>query len=185
MTIRRESPSQTAGPYVQIGLTPNAAGIDGVFAEDLGSGPVKAEGPRIAVSGRILDGAGAAMPDAVVEVWQADADGSYTPGIWRRILPDADGVWRLESVRPGAVTCGDGAVMAPHLNLWIVARGINLGLGTRTYFPEDAVAQAVDPVLVAVPEDRRGTLVARATGEGAYVFDIHLQGAAETVFLDI
>lgn len=195
----RETPSQTGGPYVHIGLTPNDAEIRGVFDTDLGSDMLTPEtkGTRIAITGRIIDGAGAPVTDAVVEIWQADADGSYagTPAPNSNTTPaftgfgrkptDGSGAFAFQTIKPGPVTGADGTIMAPHVTLWIAARGINIGLQTRLYFADEAEANAADPVLARVPEHRRNTLIAKSDGSGRYRLDIHLQGEAETVFFDI
>ncbi|MGE3771647.1 MAG: protocatechuate 3,4-dioxygenase subunit alpha [Gammaproteobacteria bacterium] len=190
-----ESPSQTAGPYLHIGLTPSLAGLAGVYAQNLGAVMLAPDTPgmRIAIEGTIVDGDGAPLRDALVEIWQADAEGRHAASDgsssftgWGRQATDlATGLFRFETVKPGAVRCADGSLQAPHVALWIVARGINLGLHTRMYFPEDAAAQAVDPVLSRIePRERVRTLVARAEGGGRYRFDIRLQGDDETVFFD-
>jgi len=195
----RETPSQTGGPYVHIGLTPNDADIHGVFDADLGADMLTPDtkGTRITVTGRVIDGGGAPVTDAVVEIWQADADGSYagapspnsnaTPAFtgFGRKPTDNSGTFRFETIKPGPVTSADGKLMAPHITVWITARGINIGLQTRLYFADEAEANAADPVLARVPDYRRATLIARAEGEGRYVLDIHLQGETETVFFDI
>ncbi|SFI33900.1 protocatechuate 3,4-dioxygenase subunit alpha [Jannaschia pohangensis] len=180
----RETPSQTAGPYVHIGLAPTAAGIDGALA-DLGREIAgDAQGARITVSGRVIDGKGAPVADALIEVWQADAAGRYgAEGFrgWGRVIPDFEtGEWRFDTIRPGST----GPGIAPHLTLWIVARGINIGLHTRLYFGDEGAANDADPVLALVPDGRRGTLIAAPDGPDAYRFDIHLQGEDETVFFD-
>lgn len=195
-----ETPSQTAGPYVHIGLTPGACGIDGVHGEDLGRGPLYedgAEGERVVLVGRLVDGAGAPMGDALVELWQADARGRHpspteTRGRsdprfrgWGRCATDADGEFRFETVKPGRVPFGDGRLQAPHASLWIAARGINLALHTRLYFGDEPDANAEDPLLNLIPDPRRrATLIASCDGD-AHRLDIHLQGPDETVFLDI
>ena len=198
----KESPSQTAGPYVHIGCTPNFAGIHGIFEQDLGAGPLydeKARGERIAVNGMVIDGGGNPLKDALVEIWQADADGlhnspSETRGTadphfrgWGRSPGDMEtGEFLFETIKPGRVPFRDGRMMAPHITFWIVARGINLGLHTRMYFPEEVEANAADPVLLRIEHRNRvPTLVARKEGEGLYRFDIRLQGEGETVFFDI
>ena len=181
-----ETPSQTAGPYVHIGLAPAMAGLEhapSALGEAI-AGP-EITGERITVQGTITDGTGALVTDALVEMWQADAEGRYGRNGsfigWGRAAADFEtGIWRLETIRPGALD-----PMAPHLALWIAARGINTGLHTRIYFPEDAERHSTDPVLVRTPRGRRDTLIANPTGPGAYRFDIHLQGENETVFLDI
>lgn len=184
LPVLRESPSQTAGPYVHIGMTPSLEGITGPNVPDLGSGPIAAgAGARINVSGRIFDGSGALVPDAVVELWQADSDGVHR-NAWGRVACDATGTWRFDTVKPGIVQ-GSGKPMAPHLTLWIVARGINVGLHTRLYFPDEAAANAADPVLNRIMDPRRReTLIATRTDTG-FTLDIRLQGDGETVFFDM
>lgn len=196
----KESPSQTAGPYVHIGLTPNFAEITGVYPDDLGTSMVndKTKGERITITGRVLDGTGTPLKDALVEIWQADADGLYNSPSEMRGSADAnftgwgrcpsgmdDGVFRFETIKPGRAPYPDGRMQAPHVTLWIVARGINIGLQTRMYFPEEEAANAEDPILGRVEHRIRvGTLIAQKV-EGGYSFDIHLQGDKETVFFDI
>jgi len=195
-----ESPSQTAGPYVHIGLLPNFGGIDGVYAEDPGGRMVApgTRGARVTIRGRVFDGDGEPLRDAVIETWQADADGVYPspadgraadPAFagWGRAACDLDsGEYVFETIKPGAVPFADGRAQAPHITFWIVARGINTGLHTRLYFADEAAANAADPLLSAIePRERAATLLAAIEGEGGYRFDIHLQGPRETVFLDI
>lgn len=198
----KETPSQTAGPYVHIGMTPNWAEIRGVYDADPGVTMVSADTPgeRIIVSGRIIDGAGNPVSDAVVELWQADASGSYGPppkanamarpafSGWGRQPTDGHGEFRFETIKPGPVRGPDGQPMAPHVALWIVARGINIGLQTRIYFADEEEANARDFVLNRIPDPkRRATLIARKE-DGAvprYCLDIHLQGDCETVFFDM
>ncbi|TWB57989.1 protocatechuate 3,4-dioxygenase alpha subunit [Rhizobium sp. ERR 922] len=196
----KETPSQTAGPYVHIGLTPNYSEIGGVYEIDLGSVMLndKTLGERITVTGRVLDGAGAPVKDAVLEIWQADSAGLYNspselrgtadPNFtgWGRCPTNStDGVFRFETIKPGRVPFKDGRKMAPHITVWIVARGINIGLHTRMYFPEEAAANAEDPLLARIEHrDRLATLIAAKEGS-VYTFDIHLQGDKETIFLDI
>lgn len=196
----KESPSQTAGPYVHIGLTPNFAEIAGVYDHDLGDVMVNdaTKGERISVRVRVIDGLGTPLKDALVEVWQADHAGLYNSPSERRGKADphftgwgrkatdmTTGECVFETVKPGRVPFKDGRLMAPHLTVWIVARGINLGLHTRLYFADEAEANAEDPVLARIEHRHRvATLVAAREGD-AYVFDIHLQGEHETVFFDI
>ena len=193
----KESPSQTAGPYVHIGALPNFAGIEGVYDEDLGHRMITgaATGERITIRGTVFDGTGAALRDAMVEIWQADAQGRY-PGQdgadpafagWGRQAGDMEtGEFAFETVKPGPVPFRDGRLMAPHVSVWIVARGINLGLQTRLYFADEAEANAADPILARIEHrDRIGTLMARPEGDGVYRFDIRLQGEDETIFFDI
>jgi protocatechuate 3,4-dioxygenase alpha subunit len=194
-----ESPSQTAGPYVHIGLTPNFCGISGVYESDLGSTMVndKTRGERIALNIRVLDGTGTPLKDALIEIWQADADGLYNspaelrgaadPNFfgWGRCPTDMDtGVCAFETIKPGRVPFGEGRPMAPHVNIWIVARGINLGLHTRLYFSDEAKANREDPILAMIGDRARAaTLIAEREGD-TYHFDIHLQREKETVFFD-
>lgn len=198
----RETASQTAGPYVHIGLAPGAAGFD-IYKQELGwniAGP-NAKGERIRVEGRVIDGMGAPIKDVLLEVWQANADGNYAhpegggpveEGFrgWGRVITNFDtGEWGFNTVKPGRTRGRNVGMQAPHLNLWIVARGINIGLNTRMYFADEAEANAEDPVLNLIEwEHRRATLVATRTernGTTVYRFDIKLQGEDETVFFDV
>lgn len=196
----KESPSQTAGPYVHIGLTPNRLGNPGIYPVDIGLSPIQegAKGERITLTGRVLDGAGMVLRDALFETWQADAAGVYPvndprgaadPAVtgWARVAADFDsGIWRLDTIKPGRVPFPDGRLMAPHISVWLVARGINLGLQTRIYFEDEAEANAACPVLSRIEHrDRVATLLARRVATSEYSFDIHLQGPLETVFFDI
>lgn len=178
----KETPSQTAGPFVHIGFAPRTAGFTMPF--DTGSSRAEAEGKRIVLTGQVLDGSGAPVKDAMVELVQADATGAVgDKAIWLRspIDPETNG-YRFETVRPGAT--GDGR--APYVTLWIFARGVNIHLETRAYFPEDTDAPATDPVLRRIEQRHRvATLIATADGPGQYRFDIRLQGEGETVFLDV
>jgi len=198
-TDRPETASQTAGPYVHIGCTPNFAGIKGVYPEDLGARMITGDvrGTRITLSGQIFDGTGTPLRDAMVEAWQADANGLYAQqdgadphftGFGRCACDASDGTFRFETVRPGAVPWpahgAMGVMQAPHITLWIVARGINLGLHTRAYFA-DAAENDTDPVLSRIEHRSRvQTLLAESEDQIIYRFNIHLQGADETVFFD-
>lgn len=195
----KETPSQTAGPYVHIGLAPGAAGFQ-IFERELGwdiAGP-DAPGERIRVEGVVLDGTGAPVKDVMLEVWQADAKGIYphpedpraaevAKGFrgWGRVITDFDtGLWGFDTIKPGPVMGRNGRQMSPHLNLWIVARGINIGLNTRMYFEDED--NSADPVMNLIEQaHRRETLLARKVAPGHYRFDIRLQGEGETVFMDI
>ncbi|MBA8903993.1 protocatechuate 3,4-dioxygenase subunit alpha [Phyllobacterium sp. P30BS-XVII] len=196
----KETPSQTAGPYVHIGCTPNFSGIPGVYQTDLGISMVndKTLGERVTLRGRIFDGTGTPLRDALVEIWQADAKGLYNSPSEMRGTADANftgwgrcptdmetGEYIFETIKPGCVPYKDGRLMAPHVTLWIVARGINIGLQTRLYFADEEAANAEDPVLQRIEHRNRvPTLLARKNGS-TYHFDIHLQGEKETVFFDI
>ena len=191
----RETASQTAGPYVRIGLAPKAAGFD-LTSSQLGDVIAEpgVQGERITIEGIVQDGTGAPVKDVLIEIWQADAAGHYhqspdpATGFrgWGRCVPAfEDGVFRFETIKPGAVVLPGGEEMAPHLCLWLVARGINTGLHTRLYFGDEAVANGNDPVLNLIEQaHRRNTLIAKASGS-SYRFDIVLQGPDETVFFDV
>ena len=192
-----ETASQTAGPYVHIGCVPSFAGLEGMYGgEDLGTGPLCAdghEGEAIVIEGKVFDGTGAPLRDALLEVWQADANGRFAghdgadPRFagWGRQPTDGEtGLYRFRTVKPGRVPWPDGRLQAPHVGLWIAARGINLGLYTRIYFDGDP-ANDEDPLLGRIEQrDRVSTLMARSDGN-AWRFDVHLQGDGETVFFDV
>ncbi len=197
-----ESASQTAGPYVHIGLAPGAAGFD-IYDRELGfdiTGP-NAKGERIRVEGLVIDGTGSPVKDVLLEIWQANADGIYAhpesageveEGFrgWGRVITDFEtGLWGFDTVKPGPTPGRNGQTQAPHLNIWIVARGINIGLNTRMYFADEEAANAADPVYNMIEwENRRATLLAQRDDSGdipVYRFEIRLQGEGETVFFDI
>jgi protocatechuate 3,4-dioxygenase alpha subunit len=202
----RETPSQTAGPYVHIGLIPHQAGFE-IFENNFSNVLVtpKTRGERITVEGRVIDGTGTPLRDVLVEVWQANAEGRYYHPAdtqkhqpieenfrgWGRTGADfRTGLYTFETIKPGSVVGRKGyKPMAPHISFWIVARGINIGLSTRMYFADEAAANADDPVLNLIEQEvRRSTLIAkRETREGkiVYNFDIRIQGENETVFFDI
>ena len=196
-----ESPSQTAGPYVHIGCLPNFSGISGVYPADPGSHMVdiNTPGERIEIRGQVYDGDGVPLTDAVIEIWQADtagrfpspedtrgdADASFS-GWGRQPCDPETGEFHFDTIRPGQVPYADGGTQAPHITVWIVARGINIGLHTRLYFDDESAANALDPVLAQVePAQRIQTLIAQSTGDSCFRFDIRLQGAHETVFFDM
>jgi protocatechuate 3,4-dioxygenase alpha subunit len=199
-----ETPSQTAGPYVHIGLIPKQAGFD-IFENNFGgdiAGP-RVAGERITIEGRVYDGAGHATRDVLIETWQANAAGRYNHPAdrqqgaldksfrgWARTGTDfATGVYTIHTIKPGAVMGRKGRRrMAPHINFWLASRGINIGLATRMYFADEEAANAEDPVLNIIEQpERRKTLIAPRSERGGnivYTFDIHLQGERETVFFD-
>ncbi|MDA1237998.1 MAG: protocatechuate 3,4-dioxygenase subunit alpha [Proteobacteria bacterium] len=197
----KESPSQTAGPYVHIGCAPNFTGIKKIYSSDLGSamktGPVKGE--QITIEGTIFDGTGAPLKDAMLEIWQADSDGLYnspqeTRGIcdpnftgWGRCAVNLNtGLFRFNTVKPGQTPAPNGTLQAPHISVWIVARGINVGLQTRAYFSDEKEHNSSDPILNQIGDSKRiKTLLAIRQKKGVYSFNIHLQGHNETVFFDI
>ncbi|WP_110677176.1 MULTISPECIES: protocatechuate 3,4-dioxygenase subunit alpha [Salinicola] len=198
-TLLKETASQTAGPYVHIGLALELAGLpprdEEIGPRLAGDG---AKGEHIDLVGRVIDGNGDTVRDALLEAWQADADGEYQCQFdlaapfnsFGRSAATAenDGEWRFATLKPGAVALADGRRMAPHVNLAIFARGINIQLQTRLYFDDEEAANAACPILNAIESvTRRQTLIAtRETREGrpCYRFDIRLQGEGETVFFD-
>lgn len=172
------TPAQTVGPYFRIGLDwPDAwrlANDDKLT-------------PRMVLRGRVLDGAGMPVPDALLEIWQADREGQYHLSSEHgfrgagRCPVDAEGGFRFETIKPGPVIAPDGGRQAPHINLLVMARGLLQHLYTRIYFADDAALHADDAVLACVPAARRVTLIAHPL-QGEFHFDIHLQGEHETVF---
>lgn len=179
MTSLRSTPSQTVGPFLHIGLIQE----DSAFAVPSGT-----PGARW-ITGRVFDGAGTAIDDAMVETWQADlaglVDGERSRD--RKGFARSDtrlGRFAVYAVVPGPVCDGAGGTQAPHLDMSVFSRGLLHRVVTRVYFPEHADQHAVDPVLATVPTRRRHTLIAVRDGDG-YVFDVHLQGEGETVFFDV
>ena len=199
-----ETPSQTGGPYVHIGLLPQQANIE-VFENNFNNQLVqeKTLGERIRLEGQVFDGLGLPLRDVLIEIWQADANGVYPSAAdiqgkavdpnflgWGRTGADFEtGFWSFNTIKPGAVPGRKGTTQAPHIALIIFARGINIGLNTRVYFEDEAEANAQDPVLKGIEwAPRRQTLIAKREerdGEVVYCFDIRVQGEEETVFLDI
>lgn len=198
--LLKETPSQTAGPYVHIGCTPAFSGVGG-FGKDLGRdmvhGPL--EGEKIELRGAIYDGEGEPVRDAMVEIWQPDASGIFPslnethekPDLyftgWGRCPTDMEtGEFSFSTVKPGPVPWPNGGQQAPHITVWIAARGVNIGLQTRLYFEDEGTANSSDPILSAIQDKQRvNTLMAQKIGQSCYRFDIHLQGKMETVFFDI
>jgi protocatechuate 3,4-dioxygenase alpha subunit len=195
--MSRLTPSQTIGPFFHRALLHE--GWNDLAARG-------AAGERIAIEGRVLDGDGAPVGDAMIEIWQANAAGRYDHPEDRqedrhgnrpidsnfhgfgRVATDSEGRFRLRTVKPGAVPGGGGAMQAPHINVSVFTRGLLKRLATRIYFPDEPLNES-DPLLSTLPAKRRARLIARAAGAGAAErvlnFDIVLQGADETVFLDV
>ena len=182
---RGTTPSQTVGPFFSLGLPWE----DGPF--------VVAEGTAgaIRLHGRVFDGAGEPVPDALVETWQADPAGRFdhpddprgrAPGFrgFGRSPTRADGSWEILTLKPGPVPGHDGAVQAPHLAVSLFARGLLNRVVTRVYFGDEPEANAADAVLGLVEADRRDTLIA-LPADGGYAIDFHLQGARETAFFRV
>ena len=180
------TPSQTVGPFFHYAL-PYDAGPRLAGAGRAGA---------ITLSGRVLDGEGAPIPDAMVEIWQADEQGQLeSVGVHGEVGADgfrnfgrcettADGGYRFRTVKPGAVQTMDGVQQAPHVAMSVFARGLLRQVVTRVYFDDEPTANATDPLLAAVAPDRRATLTATG-GDGGYRFDVRVQGVDETVFLDV
>jgi len=179
------TPSQTVGPYFAIGMTWE----DGPYVVPEGTDGA------IRIRGRVTDGEGRPVPDAVIETWQADADGRFdhpddprgpASGFrgFGRCGTDGDGGYAILTVKPGPVPGPGGTTQAPHIDVSVFARGLLNRCVTRIYFADEADANAADPVLSSVPEARRGTLVAEPTDDG-YRFDVRLQGERETAFFAI
>ena len=195
MTRLRQTPSQTVGPYFAYGLAPDQYGyqhgLTSIAGHDMA--PPDVVGNRIRVEGRVFDGAGNPIADALIEIWQADAMGRYAhPSDPRGSNSNFNGFGRcgtgtdpasrfwFDTIKPGA----PGPGQAPHLNVIVTMRGMLLHAFTRIYFSDEAAANAADPVLDAVPGDRRATLIAKQQNGNVYRFDIHMQGERETVFFD-
>lgn len=189
MTLTRLSstPSQTVGPFLSIGMTWE----DGCYVVPEGTAG------SFWVRGRLLDGAGGPVPDGVVETWQADPYGKFAHawppfgsaaqgfGGFGRSMTGPDGRFSVRTVKPGRVGDGTGGLQAPHLDVSVLARGLLHRVVTRIYFADEAEANACDPVLSALPDDRaRRTLIAQPEGVG-YTLDIRLQGDGETVFFAV
>jgi protocatechuate 3,4-dioxygenase, alpha subunit len=192
MIARGLTPSQTVGPFFHPGML-----RDGIPAHVIARADTPGE--HIRVEGRVLDGEGAPVPDALVEVWQANSQGRYHhPSDRRPIMLDAgfigfgrvgtdvNGRYAFETIKPGRVPFNDDTLQAPHICLTILARGLLHHLLTRLYFADD-LANADDPILGLVPAERRDTLLARRDEDAevvTYRFDIILQGEGETVFFN-
>ena len=177
--------SQTVGPFFRIGM-------EALYVSDLA--PAAAT-DTIAIRGRVIDGEGKPVSDAILEIWQADAHGKYAhpddaqdkplmPGFrgFGRVPTDDNGEFRFTTIKPGSVPGPRGLPQAPHLLVAVFMRGLLIHLFTRIYFPDDPANEA-DPVLKLVPAERRSTLIARKAGAGLE-WDVILQGGNETVFFD-
>ncbi len=182
------TPSQTVGPYFAIGL-PWPEGPHAVTEGTEGA---------ITITGTVYDGAGAPVPDHLIEIWQADPEGHFADlygyggaseiqgfrGFARYGVEDGDGTFEILTVKPGRVPEAGGRLQAPHIDVTVMARGMLNRCVTRIYFADEAQANGEDPVLARVPADRRATLLAQPQ-DGIYHFDIRLQGPGETVFFDV
>jgi len=197
MTRLPLTPSQTVGPFFHDCLLRADSRFNSLAS-------TSTEGVRIRVEGRVLDGDGAGVPDAVIETWQANHEGRYHHPADRRNPPSASsfhgfgrigtdeaGRFAFLTIKPGAVPAPNGTSQAPHIVILVFARGLLNHLVTRMYFEGEA-SNVTDPVLMLVPEERRATLIARSsagspggTESQTYTFDIILQGSEETVFFDL
>ena len=181
------TPSQTVGPYLHLGLTDTRS-----ISRVAGDG---AKGERVWITFRVLDGGGVPVPDAMIELWQADSGGNYVHGNsgtdavgfcgFGRLATREDGSCTFETIRPGCVPGSGSTVQAPHVNVSILGRGILKRLSTRVYFAGEP-ANAADPILALVPENRRATLFAQPdpARNSNWIFEVHLRGEGETVFFD-
>jgi protocatechuate 3,4-dioxygenase, alpha subunit len=180
------TPSQTAGPFLHVGLT-DTRSVSRVAREG-------AKGERMFITFRLLDGDRLPVPDAMIELWQADSEGNYKDGGegadiftgFGRLATSEDGSCTFETIRPGRVPGRAGALQAPHVNVSVFARGLLKRLSTRAYFAGD-VANNEDPVLALVPEERRATLFARPdpVRDRGWIQEIRMRGEGETVFFDV
>jgi protocatechuate 3,4-dioxygenase, alpha subunit len=180
--------SQTVGPYLRIGL-------EWLVTENLVAPGVTGEG--ITLEGRVFDGDGKPVNDAIVEIWQANTHGRYAhpedkqdkpleKGFrgWGRSATDENGVFRFQTIKPGRVPGRDGTLQAPHLMVTIFMRGLLKHLVTRVYFPDEP-ANGEDPILKLVPAERRQTLIAKRKSGAALEWNVILQGKDETVFFEL
>lgn len=173
--------SQTAGPFWHLIDFPGWADL--LRADGPNAGIA---GERITLLGRITDGDGAPCPDCMVEIWQAGPDGSHAGAFqgFGRCATDAEGGFRFTTLKPGPIRAAGNVFHAPQVAIAIFARGLLKPLVTRLYFAGEPL-NAQDPVLTAVDPARRGTLLAQPEGDGSWRLDIRLQGAGETVFLEV
>jgi len=192
-----QTPSQTAGPYFAYGLTPQQYGYQGKGPADTNLRVDGIKGEPIRIEGRVFDGEGVAIDDAMLEIWQADPDGIYPGGPGKHgdntafagfgrvgTGADPDNRYFFDTIKPGRV---DGH-QAPHLNLIVFMRGMLTHAFTRIYFSDESDANKTDPALALVPADRRETLIAQrddSSGVVVYRLDLHMQGKQETVFFEI
>jgi protocatechuate 3,4-dioxygenase, alpha subunit len=188
----KQTPSQTVGPFYSIGLTDRA--MNRLVSDST-------QGQRIRIEGQVIDGDGMPVPDAMIEIWQANAYGRYNHPEdkqekpldqsftgWGRSGTDPNGCYFFDTIKPGPVPAAEASVQAPHINMTVFARGMLVHAFTRIYFSDEA-ANKSDPVLNSINhEERRQTLIANRleeSGKSIYRFDIRLQGENETVFFDM
>ena len=197
----KQTPSQTAGPYLHIGLLPKKVGINSSFSRELNNLILseKTKGKRIEISGKIYDGNNEVLKDALVEIWQVDANGNYQSRLtqnnkydknfsnWGRTSCDFNtGLWKFNTIKPGIVQLNKSEILAPHIWLWIVARGINLGLYTCMYFSDENTLNKLDRNLKKLTNNNNlQSLFAVNIEKYKYEFNIYLQGDKETIFFNV
>jgi protocatechuate 3,4-dioxygenase alpha subunit len=187
----KQTPSQTVGPFYSIGLTDRA--MNRLVTDNT-------PGQRIRIEGQVIDGDGAPVPDAMIEIWQANAAGRYNHPDdkqekpldqsftgWGRSGTEPSGSYFFETIKPGPVPASAESVQAPHINVIVFARGMLTHAFSRIYFNDELLNES-DPILNSIENERRRTLIAvrhEENGKVIYRFDIHLQGENETVFFDM
>ena len=196
----KQTPSQTAGPYLHIGLLPKKVGINSSFSRELNNLILseKTKGTRIEISGKIYDGNKEVLKDALVEIWQVDSNGNYQSRLtkknkydknfsnWGRTSCDFNtGLWKFNTIKPGTVQLNKSEILAPHIWLWIVARGINLGLYTCMYFSDENALNKLDRNLKKLTNNNLQSLFAVNIEKYKYEFNIYLQGDNETIFFNV
>ena len=196
----KQTPSQTAGPYLHIGFLPKTVGINSSFSRELNNLILseKTEGTRIEISGKIYDGNNEVLKDALVEIWQVDSNGNYQSRLtkknkydknfsnWGRTSCDFNtGLWKFNTIKPGIVQLNKSEILAPHIWFWIVARGINLGLYTCMYFSDENTLNKLDRNLKKITNNNLQSLFAVNIEKYKYEFNIYLQGDKETIFFNV
>jgi protocatechuate 3,4-dioxygenase alpha subunit len=196
----KQTPSQTAGPYLHIGLLPKKVGINSSFSRELNNLILseKTKGTRIEISGKIYDGNNEVLKDALVEIWQVDSNGNYQSRLtkktkydknfsnWGRTSCDINtGLWKFNTIKPGIVQLNKSEILAPHIWFWIVARGINLGLYTCMYFSDENTLNKLDRNLKKFTNNNLQSLFAVNIEKYKYEFNIYLQGDKETIFFNV
>jgi protocatechuate 3,4-dioxygenase alpha subunit len=189
---RKQTPSQTVGPFFHYGLVD--AGGENTLVTD------QTKGQRILLQGQVTDGNGDLVSDAMLEIWQADEAGYFNHPAdpnhdkadphfrgFGRVATDARGIYTFKTIKPGAVPYDDHQMQAPHVNVRVFARGMLIHAYTRLYFADEAQANTADPILNLVPPERQNTLIAVPENTGdltTYCLNISLQGDNETVFFE-
>lgn len=199
--ILKQTPSQTAGPYFHIGCIPHQIGINSSFLKDLNNLVLSNEtkGSRIEIFGKIYDGNHDVIKDALVEIWQVDSNGHYKSRVnnnsksdpnfnnWGRTSCDLEtGLWKFHTIKPAMIKLADRKILAPHIWLWVAARGINIGLLTCMYFCDEKNINILDCNFKKISNSANiKSLIADKVEDDKYEFNIYLQGDKETIFFDI